>query len=104
MKTPARRLQNFPSFRERRDDFQFFVAPDQSFIDMRMMGNGGGFLQRVGIERFEFALVGVAQGLAEGRGRRKNDDRSSGRCKQQLTYRHWWMLSATLCSWGMRYR
>ena len=35
---------------------------------------GGGFVQRVGIERFEVALVGVAQGLGRCRRHRKGDD------------------------------
>jgi len=64
METPARRLQDFPAFGKRRGDLQFLVAGDQSLIDMRMMGDGGGFLERIRIKRFQLALIGVAQGLA----------------------------------------
>ena len=64
MEAPVGRLQGFPAFRQRRHDLQILVAGDQALIDMGMMGDGRGFLERIGIERFEVALVGVAQGLA----------------------------------------
>jgi hypothetical protein len=31
---------------------------------MRVMGDGGGFLERLGIERFQLALIGVTERLA----------------------------------------
>ena len=64
MKAPARRLRRFPAFGQCRSDLQFLVAGDQALIDMGMMGDGRGFLERIGIERLELALVGVAYGLA----------------------------------------
>src|SRR5476651_2203624 len=60
---------------------------------MAMMGDSCAFTQRVGIERFEVALVGIAQGLGGGGNRGKSDDREEGRCKQGLTYRHLFTLS-----------
>ena len=63
MEPPAGRLRRFPAFRQRRDDLQVPVAGHQAFEDMSEMGVGGALVQRVGVERFEVALVGVAQGL-----------------------------------------
>ena len=37
---------------------------------------GRGFLEGIGVERFEVALVGVAQGLGRCRGHRQSDDRA----------------------------
>ena len=75
MEAPAGRLRGFPAFGQRRNDLQILVAGDQALIDMRMMGDGRGFLERIGIERFELALVGVAQGLARCRRHGKSGDR-----------------------------
>ena len=57
-------------------------------IDMAEMGVGGALVERIGIERFEIALVGVAQGLGRCRRHAKATDGGRGRCKQTLTYRH----------------
>jgi len=43
--------------------FKSLSARDQSFIDLSEMCMGGGFVERIGVERFQFALVGIAQGL-----------------------------------------
>ena len=64
VETPAGRLDDFPALRKCGNDLQLLVAGNQALIDVRVMGNGRGFLERVGIERLEFALVGIAQGLA----------------------------------------
>ena len=88
MEAPAGRLRRFPSVRPARDDLQILVARDQAFIDLAEMRMGGGLVERIGIERFEVALVGVAQGLGRCRHHRKCEDGSRGRRKQTLTYRH----------------
>ncbi len=69
--TPLRRWNRqrvgswrFPAFRQCRDDLQILVARNQAFINLPEMRVGGGFVERIGVERFEFALIGVAQGLA----------------------------------------
>jgi hypothetical protein len=49
---------------------------------------GGALVERVWVERFEVALVGVAQGLRRCRHHRERDDGSRDRRKQTLTYRH----------------
>ena len=74
METPAGRLGCFPAFGQRRNDLQILVAGDQAFVDVAMMRDGRGFLERIGIERFEVALVGVAQGLGRCRRKRKGED------------------------------
>ena len=71
MEAPAGRLGRFPALRERRDDLQFLVARDQALIDVAEMRMRGGFVERIGIERLELALVGVAQGLGRCRQTRK---------------------------------
>src|SRR6266436_2287455 len=81
-------LQGFPAFGESGNDLEILVAGDQAFIDLCEMGVGGGFVERVGIQRFEVALVGVAQHLGRRGRHRKSDDRDGRRCKQGLTYRH----------------
>ena len=63
MEPPAGRLRCFPALRQRRDDLQVPVAGHQALEDMSEMGVGGTLVQRVGVERFEIALVGIAQGL-----------------------------------------
>src|ERR1700748_1382771 len=88
MEAPAGRLRGFPAFRQRRNDLQFLVAPDQALIDMPVMGDRGGFAQRVGIERLEFTLVGGAEDLRVSRRSRQSGDRDESRCKQGMTYRH----------------
>ena len=60
VEAPVGRVRRFPAFRQRGNDLQILVAGDQALIDMRMMSDRCGFLERVGIERFEVALVGVA--------------------------------------------
>ena len=67
MKAPARRLRRFPALGKPRNDLQILVTRDQSFINMTEMGVGRRLIQRVGIERLELALVGVAQGLRRDR-------------------------------------
>jgi hypothetical protein len=74
VEAPAGRLRCFPAFRQRRNDLQVLVAGHQPFIDVPVMGDRRGFLERIGIERFEVALVGVAQGLGRCRRHRKSDD------------------------------
>ncbi len=64
VETPAGRLRRFPAFGESRNDLQLLVARDQAFINLREMRVRRGLVERVGVERFEVALVGVAQGLA----------------------------------------
>ena len=88
MEAPAGRLRRFPALGEGGNDLQILVARDQAFIDLSEMRVGGGLVERIGVERFEIALVGVAQGLGRCRRHRKSDDRDGGRCKQGLTYRH----------------
>src|SRR6267154_4259038 len=61
------------------------------------MGMGSTFVEGIGVERFEVALVGVAQGLGRCRRHRKSDDRDRGRCKQGLTYRHLFTFSTMVC-------
>ena len=63
VEAPAGRLRRFPAFRQRGNDLQILVARDQAFIHMAEMRVRGGLVERIGIERFEVALVGVAQGL-----------------------------------------
>ena len=71
MEAPAGRLRGFPAFGQSRDDLQFLVAGNQAFIDLAEMRMRGGFVERVGVERFEIALVGIAQGLGRCRHRRQ---------------------------------
>ena len=91
MEPPAGRLRRFPAFRQRRNDLQVPVAGHQAFEDMSEMGVGGALVERVGVERFEIALVGIAQCLGRCRRRCQGKDCSRGRCKQTLTYRHCWI-------------
>ena len=72
MEPPAGRLRRFPALRQRGDDLQIPVAGHQAFEDMSEMGVGGALVQRVGVERFEVALVGVAQGLGRCRHHRQS--------------------------------
>src|SRR3977135_3118407 len=88
MKAPASRLRRFPAFRQRGNDLQLLVAADQALIDMPVLRDRGGFTQRIGIERLERTLVGVAQDLGGGRRGRQSGDRDESRCKQGVTYRH----------------
>ena len=74
VKAPAGRLRRFPAFRQRRNDLEVLVARHQALIDVAVMGDGRAFLQRIGIEGFEVALVGVAQRLARC-GRSQQSDR-----------------------------
>src|SRR6202041_2869356 len=74
-----------------------------------MMGNGRGFLERIGVKRFELALVGVAYCLCRCRCRRdrchgKSDNENAGRCKQNLTYRHVLTFSAVARRAVLQYR
>ena len=94
VKAPTRRLRRLPAFRERWNDFQILVAGDETLIDMRVMRGGGGLPQRVGVERFEVALVGVTQGLGRCRRYRQGGDQGERRCQQGLTYRHLFTFSA----------
>jgi len=84
MEAPAVRLRRFPALRQSRNDLQILVASDQAVIDISEMSMGGALVERIGIERFQFTLVGVAHGLRRCRHHRPGDDGS--RCKQTLTY------------------
>ena len=64
VETPAGRLRCLPAFRQPRRDLQFLVAGDQALKDLTEMGMRRGLIERVGIERFEVALVGITQRLA----------------------------------------
>ena len=92
MKTPAGRFRNLPAFRQPGDDLEILVTGDQPFKHLAEMCVRGALVQRIGIERFQVALVGVTQGLGRCRRHRESEDRSRdgclGRCKQTLTYRH----------------
>ena len=88
----ACRFRNFPALRQPGDDLEILVAGDQPFKHLAEMRVGSALVQRIGIERFEVALVGVTQRLGRCRRHRESKDRSRdgclGRCKQTLTYRH----------------
>ena len=74
METPARRLGGLPAFGKARNDLQILVPRNEAFIDLPEMRERGGFVEGVGIERLEIALVRITQGLCGGRhrhGRRK---------------------------------
>jgi len=61
--TPLRRWKRqrvgsgVSSSRQGRDDVQILVARDQAFINVSEMPVGGALVERIGIERFELALV-----------------------------------------------
>ncbi len=76
---------DFPAFGQRGNDLEILVARDQAFIDISEMPMGGALVERIGIERFQFTLVGVAHGLRRCRHHRPGDG-GTGRCKQTLTY------------------
>src|SRR5258708_32560963 len=94
MKAPVCRLRRLHAFRERWNDLQIPVSADESLVNMRVMRGGCGFPQRIGIERFEVALIGVTQGLRRCRRYRQGSDRDDGRCQQGSTYRHLFTFSA----------
>src|SRR6266571_4714830 len=52
------------------------------------MSVGGALVERIGIERLEVALIGVAQGLGRCRQACQGDETRTDRRKQTLTYRH----------------
>src|SRR5438270_12840498 len=103
-RSPAGRLRRFPTFGERRDDLEIFAARGQPFKNLSEMCVGGGFVERIGIERFEVALVGITQRLRRCRRHRKSDDRDDGRYTQGLTYRHLFTFSAVACRRFSDYR
>ena len=93
VKTPAGGLRGFPAFRQSGNDLEILVARDQAVIDLSEMRMGCSLVERIGIKRFQVALVGVAQGLGRCRRDRNSGDRESCRRKQGLTYRHLFTFS-----------
>jgi len=66
IETPFGRLEHFPALSEARLDRQVLAAFRQAFIDIPEMRVGCRFVQRIRVERFEIALVGIAEGLGRG--------------------------------------
>ena len=67
MKAPAGRLRGLPTFGEAGENREILAALRQAFIDVAEMGVGRRFVERVGVERLEVALIGVAQRLRRNR-------------------------------------
>jgi hypothetical protein len=69
IKAPLERIDDFPSFRQPRNDLEILVALSQPFHDIAHGAERERLVQRVGVERVEIALERIAKGVGgEGRG------------------------------------
>ena len=67
IKAPLERVDDFPPLGQARNDLEILVALGQALHDVAHGAEREGLVQRVGVERVEIALEGIAEGLGGGR-------------------------------------